>query len=86
MKPTNTRKPIDIGDGAPIRCAFWARADAPLFFEECETAATEWIDPGEALRIEQWCADHPKAWIGVHRHGLRLALCDVHVKTWRDML
>lgn len=84
MKPPNTRPPLLLPDGEPVRCRFLARADAPVFWEECETEATERADHGEAVRIRQWIEDHPAAIIRVQPGPLYL--CDTHLATWREVL
>lgn len=77
MQPVNTqRRPIDLGDGAPVRCVFAARADAPVFWEECQTDATIELEVDLIDEFNKWLTRHPNA-IVMLRPG-RIHLCDTH--------
>lgn len=88
MKPSNTRPPYLLPDNMPVSCDFMVRADAPVFWERCETPATENLgrrDMGEAVRFLQWFEDHPRAIITLYP-GMYLYLCDTHLHHIREMM
>lgn len=81
MKPNNTRQPLLLDDGEPVRCAFYARGDTPPSFrDECETWATELLEPDDTERFREWREDHPQAIINL-RPGGYAPLCDTHSET-----
>lgn len=84
MKPTNTRPDLLLPDNAPVSCSFMARADAPIFWERCETNATEKIDPGERTRFDQYLAEHPKSIIMLYPGPTYL--CGTHAEIMRECL
>jgi hypothetical protein len=79
MKPTNTNPDLLLSDGAPVRCVFTAQADAPVFWEDCETNATNQLTVEEGVAFAEWRLDHPKAIIRTTSFTLRNNyLCDAH--------
>jgi hypothetical protein len=88
MKPTNTRPDLLLSDGEPVRCYFMAKADAPVFWEYCETHATEKLAAGERIRFDQWTWENPKAIIRLYPTSCNGStyLCDTHLDTVRECL
>lgn len=84
MKPPNVNRPVDLGDGAPVRCHFMARDDAPRFWEECEQDATNQLEVDEIDAFNAWKAEHPHA-IVMLRPG-RCWLCDRHGEIVRETI
>ena len=78
MKPENHNKPLLLADGAPVRCSFMARADAPVFWEECEQDATHQAEVDELDDWNAWVQASPNAVIAL-RPG-RIYFCDSHRK------
>jgi hypothetical protein len=81
---TNIRPELLLPDNAPVRCTFEVQDDAPLFWLECKTNATEELQGGELVRWRQWLDEHPRAIIGT-RSG-NVYLCDKHQRIIRDNL
>jgi hypothetical protein len=55
-----------------------ARADAPIFWEECEQDATVQLQVDQIDAFNQWTKDHPHGII-MMRPG-RMYVCDTHEK------
>lgn len=83
MRPRNERPELLLGDGAPVRCRFFAWGDRGTT-EDCETNATVLLSGEDRERFRLWAKEHPKAIIGIwpgHVH-----LCDTHERIVRECL
>lgn len=76
MQPTNRRPIIRLADGEGVRCRLMARADAPVFWEECETMATDELTLDQVERFNAWRDAHPRAIIRINSGWGHL--CEVH--------
>jgi hypothetical protein len=86
MKPNNKNPDLLLEDGAPVTCYFMARADAPIFWERCETHATEVLGIKEVDLFHTWMEDNPKAIIRLYPHvGGKVYLCDTHTSLIREL-
>jgi hypothetical protein len=86
MKPENHNPDFLLPDEAPVTCYFMAKADAPTFWERCETNATGVLEEKEVELFHTWLADNPKAIIHLYPHGgNRVYLCDTHTSIIREL-
>ena len=85
MKPQNERPDLLLEDGAPVQCKFAARADAPVFWEDCEQNATGKLSGAEIYAFRLWREQHPKAIIIVWAKE-NAYLCDAHLRTVKEAI
>ena len=81
MKPTNTNPPYLLLDGEGCSCSFMAKADAPVFWERCETLATTMheMDSEVVQKHIQFQQEHPKSIVMLYP-GNFVYLCDTHLE------
>lgn len=90
MKPENHRPAIDPGDGAPLRCHFMYKDDAPKFWSRCEQDSTMSLDAEQAKKFFDWQNEHPKHMVSLYPMSLvyvrDINVCDTHYEVIQETI
>lgn len=72
-------QPIDLGDGAPVRCQFLAQE------YECYSNAHIQLTVAEQEAFQGWYDRHPKATIYPYPFQRQMYLCSIHYSVLQNV-